>query len=337
MLQRQRRVMIAGGAGTGKTLIAREKALRAASDGMRTLLACFNRPLADHLREQCADVAALDVASFHQVCHSWIARAQRETGRDLLAEARRDHPRANEFDHVMPLALANAIDLLGPIYDAIVVDEGQDFGDDYWMPTEMLLNDLDQGLLYVFLDENQDIYRRSTNIPIAGEPMVLDQNCRNTGAVHRVAYRHYRGTAVTASPIDGVEVASIAANGVEPQARSIGALLTRLLVDERIPAHQIAVLICDGAVKGAHERALQALPLPKPVRLGRLEDYGPNVVTVDTVARFKGLERDVVILWGFDRADLERDRETLYVGMSRSKSALYLCGTREMCARLADG
>ncbi len=332
MLQRQRRAMIAGGAGTGKTLIALDKALRTAGEGMRTLLVCFNRPLADHLREQCTSVPNLDVASFHQVCSAWIARAKRDIGRDLLAEARRDYPRANEFDHLMPLALANAIDLLGPDYDAVVVDEAQDFGDDFWLPTEMLLKDLENGLLYVFLDENQDIYRRSAGIPIPGEPMVLDQNCRNTGAVHRMAYRHYRGTAVTASPIEGVEVTALFANGTDSQAKSIGALLTRLIVDERLSAHDIGVLICDGVMKELHERALQALPLPKPVKFGRLEDYGPNVVTVDTVARFKGLEREVVILWGLDNADLERDRETLYVGMSRAKSALYICGSRDACS-----
>jgi hypothetical protein len=336
MLQRQRRAMIAGGAGTGKTLIALEKAVRAAGEGMRTLLLCYNRPLADHLRDQCANIADLKVASFHQVCSAWIERAKKETGRDLLAEARRDHPRGNEFDHLMPLALANAIDLLGPAYDAVVVDEAQDFDDDFWLPTEMLLKDLENGLLYVFLDENQDIYRRSASIPIAGEPMVLDQNCRNTGAVHRIAYRHYRGTAVTASPIEGVEVTALCATGAESQAKSIRSLLTRLLVDERIPAHDIGVLICDGAAKAEHERALQALPLPKPVKFGRLEDYGTNIVTVDTVARFKGLERDVVILWGFDSADLERDRETLYVGMSRTKAALYICGSREACSRLVN-
>jgi hypothetical protein len=336
VLQRQRRVMIAGGAGTGKTLIAREKAVRSANEGMRTLLVCFNRPLADHLREQCAKVPRLDVASFHQVCHAWIGRAKKEIGRDLLEEARRDHPRANEFDHLMPFALANAVDLLGPMYDAIVIDEGQDFLDDFWLPIEMLLNDLDQGLLYVFLDENQDIYRRSANIPIMGEPMVLDQNCRNTKAIHRAAYRHYRGIAVTASSIEGVEVKLVAANGIESQAKSIGALLTRLIVEERVPAHEIAVLICDSAARGKYERALQALPLPRPARLGRLEDYGPNVVIIDTVARFKGLERDIVVLCGFDGADPERDRETLYVGMSRAKAALYLCGTRESCSRLAD-
>ena len=37
--------MIAGGAGTGKTLIAREKAVRLANEGMQTLLVCFNRGL----------------------------------------------------------------------------------------------------------------------------------------------------------------------------------------------------------------------------------------------------------------------------------------------------
>jgi len=121
---------------------------------------------------------------------------------------------------------------------------------------------------------------------------------------------------------------------MEAQARLIGALLTRLLVDERIPAHDLGLLICNGVAKDAHERALQMLSLPKPARFGRLEDYSNGVVTVDTVARFKGQEREVIVLWGFDDAELSRDRETLYVGISRAKAALYLCGTREACAKL---
>ena len=35
--------------GTGKTVLALEKARRLAGAGVRTLLTCFNRPLADHL------------------------------------------------------------------------------------------------------------------------------------------------------------------------------------------------------------------------------------------------------------------------------------------------
>src|SRR5215204_6054771 len=110
------------------------------------------------------------------VCQKWHDRAKAEVGRDVMAEVKRDYPRADRFDHLMPLALANAVDALGPAYDAIVVDEAQDFGDEFWMPIEMLLTSLEQGMLYVFLDENQDIYRRSASIPITGEPMVLDRN-----------------------------------------------------------------------------------------------------------------------------------------------------------------
>lgn len=334
ILQRQRRVIIAGGAGTGKTLIAREKALRTASEGLKTLLVCFNRPLADFLREQCNGIDNLDVASFHQVCSAWSSRAEKETGRDFLAEARREHPRANEFDHIMPIALANAIDSLGPKYDAIIIDEAQDFGDEFWLPIEMLLNDLDQGLLYVFLDENQDIYRRSGNIPINSEPMVLDQNCRNTGAVHRVAYKHYRGIDVKPSPIEGVEVVSLPASSRNSQAKSIALLITKLVMEEQIPPHDIAILLCDKKAKAGYEEALRALPIPKHARFKKLEDFGPNVVTIDSVARFKGLERDVVVLWAFDDLSEKHDRETFYVGMSRAKSSLYLCGDRARCQHL---
>ncbi|MDX1053908.1 AAA family ATPase [Sinorhizobium medicae] len=334
MLRRQRRVMIAGGAGTGKTLIAREKAVRLASEGMCTLLLCYNRGLADHLREQCAGIEGLDVATFHQVCHRWIDQVKAKYGRDLLCEARTDLPRGHEFDHHMPLALAVAVDVLGPIYDAIVVDEAQDFGDEYWLPIELLLTRPDEAMLYVFLDENQDIYRRSSNIPVPGEPMVLDRNCRNTDAIHAAAYSHYRGPVVEPPEIVGVNVERLLASDMEKQARSIGSLVTKLVVEEDVAPHEIAILLCDANDRSARERALQRLPIPAVVKLGRVEDFGPDCITVDTVARFKGLERAVVILWAFEGCDVDRDRETLYVGMSRAKSVLFVCGTREACDRI---
>ncbi|MDM9621096.1 NERD domain-containing protein [Rhizobium sp. S96] len=334
MLRRQRRVMIAGGAGTGKTLIAREKAARLASEGMRTLLLCYNRGLADHLREQCAGIEGLDVATFHQVCHRWIDKVKARSGRDLLSEARVGLPRGHQFDQHMPLALALAVDVLGPIYDAIIVDEGQDFGDEYWLPIEMLLTRPDEAMLYVFLDENQDIYRRSSNIPVPGEPMVLDRNCRNTDAIHAVAYNHYRGTAVEPPEIVGVNVERLLASDMEKQARCIGSLVTKLVVEEGVAPHEIAILLCETSDRSARERALQRMPMPAVVKLGRVEDFGPGCITVDSVARFKGLERAVVILWAFEDCDVDRDRETLYVGMSRPKSVLFVCGTREACDRI---
>ncbi|MDW4549925.1 ATP-binding domain-containing protein [Defluviimonas sp. D31] len=331
-LQRQRRVMIAGGAGTAKTLIAKEKAIRLAGEGMRALLLCYNRGLADHLREQCAEIEGLDVASFHQVCDLWNRRVLAKTGTDLLAEARRDYPGADLYNELMPIALSNAVDRNGGIYDAIIVDEAQDFADDFWLPVEMLLTDPEAALLYVFLDENQDIYRRSASIPVPGEPLVLDRNCRNTAAIHDAAYRYYRGGSVQQPEIAGSPVEILTAPTLELQARQICQLVTRLTQTERIAAHDIAVLLCSASNRETCEKFLRQCNMPKSIRLGRIEDYGPNSLTVDIVARFKGLERAVTIVWEFGDCDPERDRETLYVGLSRAKSLLYACGTKEACA-----
>ena len=65
VLAANRRVAVSGPAGSGKTLLAAEKARRLAGLGLRTLLTCFNRALADHLRTGLKD--DLDHSTMHAV------------------------------------------------------------------------------------------------------------------------------------------------------------------------------------------------------------------------------------------------------------------------------
>ncbi|MDF2605144.1 AAA family ATPase [Sphingomonas sp.] len=336
LLSRHRHVVISGGAGTGKTLIAREKAERLAAEGMRTLLVCYNRPLADHIREQTAGIELLDVASFHQLCDRWVRRAQTKLGRDLVAEARRDYQRGDHYDQHLPIALALAVDALGPRYDAIIVDEAQDFAPEFWMPIEMLLADAEQSPFYILIDENQNVYKRAADLPLKTPPVTLDRNCRNTGRIHEAAYRFYSGDAVEAPAIEGAEVDTVIAGDLHKQARAIAELVTRLVTQEAVRPHDIAVLLCDSAIKAQAEAALAQHAIPRTARWARLEDYAAGVVTVDTVARFKGLERPVVVLWASEGCTPANRHETFYVGLSRAKSVLYLCGTAEDCARILE-
>ncbi len=63
-----------------------------------------------------------------------------------------------------------------------------------------------------------------------------------------------------------------------------------------------------------------------------METYGgPNAVTVDTAHRFKGLEAAIVFLWGLDGFDPQSHKQTMYVGLSRAKSRLFLVGTDTTC------
>lgn len=327
----RRRAAIAGGAGTGKTLIAVEKAKRLAAQGFKTLLTCYNRPLADHLHRACGIPERLDVMTFHQLCNSWVEQAKSSSGRNLLAEAAAAYPNRNVFDVHMPFALANAIDLLPHRYDAIVVDEGQDFREEYWMPLEMILRNPDQDPLYIFYDQNQNIYNRASTFPIKDEPFVLTVNCRNTRVIHDAAYRYFKGEVTDPPEIPGAPITSIDAASPSAQADRIHALVTRLIAKEKLSPSDIAILILDTRDKDERYGLLQARALPKPA-VWRIETHGdPNGVLLETTNRFKGLEAAAVILWGLDSVDAAQYRELLYVATSRAKSLLYVCGTDRAC------
>ena len=122
---------VSGGAGTGKTVLAVEKAIRLAREGFRTLLTCYNKQLADHLASVCRAIENLEVMSFHQLCRRRVDLANRVSGRDLFREAQRTYPNASEWDVQWPNALAFTVEIQEPPYDAVVCDEGQDFQEDY--------------------------------------------------------------------------------------------------------------------------------------------------------------------------------------------------------------
>jgi hypothetical protein len=336
-LQSHRRVAVSGGAGTGKTVLAVEKARRLASEGFRTLLTCYNRQLADHLANLCAGIANLEVMSFHQLCYRQVDRARRVSGRDLVAEAKATYPGKDLFDVQLPNALAYSLEVLPDRFDAIVCDDGQDFREEFWMPLELLLSDYERGPLYVFYDDNQNIYSRAATFPIREPPFTLTTNCRNTAPIHRAAYAHYRGIPVQPPEIDGDDVQFDEAAARDAQLTKITARVVDLIARQRVSAGDIVVLIADALHKSDYYTLLKRQPLPKPAAWLDEGARGRDTVLIDTVQRFKGLEAPIVILWGLDAINLTRSQELLYVGMSRAKSLLVVVGTPATCAAIRAG
>ena len=108
------------------------------------------------------------------------------------------------------------------------------------------------------------------------------------------------------------------------------AAIVGLIDGDALSPSQIVVLIC-GEPKATFYDALQGRPLPRGsawVVEGAAADAG---VRLDTVRRFKGLEADVVFLWGLDALPSRDQDEILYVGISRAKSRLVVVGTSESC------
>jgi hypothetical protein len=334
LISRQRRVAISGGAGTGKTVLALEKATRLADEGFNTLLTCYNAPLSEHLHNIADSEENLTVIGFHKLCKQMVDRASKESGRNLIEEAKGSYPGMDLWDHHYPIALAYALEILDDRYDAVVVDEGQDFGEEFWFPIEILLTDSNNSPLYIFYDENQNVYTRASTFPTDVAPITLTVNCRNTRQIHKAAYHFYSGAHIDAPSIDGEKIQTLEVTSTDKQAKKIYELITRLITVEKIPASSITILIADRIRRNDYQDALDGFKLPSGSYWGGVDDHSDSNVKVETVARFKGLESDILILWGLDELPESEKRETLYVGMSRAKSLLYICGSKVTCEQV---
>jgi hypothetical protein len=330
-LRSHRRVAVRGGAGTGKTVLALEKARRLAAEGFQTLLTCYNRQLADHLSDLCTGTANLNVMSFHQLCHRQVEKANRMSSRDLVAEAKITYPGKDLFEVQMPNALGYSLEILPDRFDAIVCDEGQDFREEFWVPLELLLSDYLNSPFYVFYDDNQNLYARAGTFPISGEPFSLTSNCRNTEPIHQAAYRHYKGVPVSPPDIHGNEVQFVESPSLDAQASKINALIVDLVAKHGVAPVDITVLVADALHKAEYYTALRRLSLPKPASWIEEGARGKNTILIDTIQRFKGLESSIVIIWGLDSIDLSKAQELIYVGMSRAKSLLVVVGNTKSC------
>lgn len=169
-----RRVRVSGCAGSGKTLVAAEKAVRLASAGLSVLFLCHNPLLAGHLAGLVGHSSArvLDFAS-------WLSSLRSAEWQDgLCTWTHFSEPTADEL-HSARCALRKA----STRYDAIVVDEGQDFRSEWWAVIEEALLPGPAGQMYIFHDNNQSLLPHRGEYPIAEPHLDLSRNCRNAGRV----------------------------------------------------------------------------------------------------------------------------------------------------------
>ncbi len=331
LLGRQRRAKIAGCAGSGKTMLAIEKARRLTEQGLSVLLTCFNANLANWMRYNFSPREIYGWPSDSTDYHLVVLHFH-ELARRLCTRANIPFPEPSEWDsqaaatrfyrEEAPDLMLEALDRVPDRFDAVIVDEAQDFADEWWVTLLALLADPDQGILYAFYDNNQLLYQQDVSIPIEGEPYVLSENIRNTQQIFQAFSPYYRGSEppVCLGP-DGPKVEQISLRDTDlPTA--LRRTFEYLFEEEQIALSDVVVLT----------------PVRKESRLNTLERVGkwrlswdrsgsqPDRVQVSTIHAFKGLEKPVVILTELDRAYPGNVKQLLYVGLSRARSHLILLG-----------
>jgi len=334
MLAVQRRALILGVAGSGKTLIAAEKARRLAAQGFDVLFTCFNRPLSEFLAATVGRNERVTVSTFHRLAE----RLGQEAG---LIGPEPEHDTAY-FDR-LPDVLDRALQVLTDVrYDAIVVDEGQDIDAEWWLPLLDLLRDRERGIVYVFGDANQDLYHArepdelGVVMPESIEPIYLTENRRSTRAIHDFALRFAApmtdGVPVSALGPDGrpVEVFTYPEGDADACRRVLATALRRVVDTGRVAATDVVVLT-PRSPRSSWLMAADGSPVEAwPYRL--MPEYGPEgsvlppptkggEVRVATIHRYKGLESPVVVLCEIDGRVAEADlAPLLYVGATRARA-----------------
>ena len=284
----RRRAVVSGGAGTGKTVLAVEKAKALAHSGLSVLLLCYNRPLADSIAIGLKDEPMIQAQNYHQLCDQRIRQAQQK-GHDILRDAVDAYPGTGDqhrFDVLMPYALALSADVLDERFDAVVVDEAQDFSDEYWLGVEMLLRDQEHGHLYIFIDENQALYPRKSKLPVEEQPFYLTSNCRNTAPIHETGYSFYQGSPIDPPEIIGQDVIWTGLDQAAAQADAVARRVHQWVKVERLKPEDVAVLVAKRP-KGLPYELLQERKEAAGAEWA-FELHGKaKCVLVDTVARFK--------------------------------------------------
>ena len=311
------RVEVRGGAGSGKTVLALAQAReltrgRQGRPAQRVALLCYSIGLAEFLKRQ--------VETWPRNHRPAFVGTYEELGA-LWGIAPGDPDDSDFWEHRLPQQMAESAATLpsGKRFDSFIVDEAQDFADNWWTPLLRAMKDEDDGGLFVYSDENQRIFARFGQPPVPLVPLVLDHNLRNTRQILE-AFGPLAPTRMTSRGGDGVSVDFVACK-TEDALESADEAVDILLDAGWFPGN-IALMTT------GHRHEVQVREIERLGKRGYWRTFWDDdeEVFYGHVLGCKGLERPAVVLCLNEKAGRDRSREKLYVGMSRATDQLIVVG-----------
>lgn len=331
------RALCMGPAGSGKTLVAMEAAKRLTESGKQVLFLCFNNNLGRFLSKEVAwSGSAVAVSTVYRLLTDIIKKGG--LGQELAA-VRSTNSDERLFDEAYPRLFESAACVLLeenelPQYDALIVDEAQD------ILSAPIMNCLDlllrkgfsKGQWLIFLDDGMQskIYDRMDQKVLAHlrklQPAtfliahnyrnpkdIVSEMCAITGVPipackreinSKVDYRVYRDEA--------------------EQSKKLRAILVDLL-RAQVPASGITILSAKNLAESIFHK--QAPDVGKQVFiLDDKQKVPEDSITAGTIAGFKGLENEFIVLTDISSEMLKSDwgASIIYVGMTRARTKLFV-------------
>jgi hypothetical protein len=309
------RVLVRGGAGSGKTLIAAEAARREAASCRRVLFLCFTQPLRKWLAAR-LESAGVEVKTVSGLAKAAVDAVHGRTAPDVITDS--------EF---WESTLYAACDLIQPRWDTVIVDEAQDLQESAWMLVSQLAP---RGRrLWAFTDPAQSFWAdRHPPTELFETRLPLRSGLRCPRGIQELANRY-----VGAGSDDTVLRAALADDTlgvvVCPSATSvpekIGAEVDRLLA-KGMREGDIAIVSLRGqtardAIFTRDRVAGHALARADAAEMA-------DRLVADSFLRWKGLERPAVIVTDLPDRDLPQRNVRMHVALTRALIAARVIAPR---------
>lgn len=302
-LEDQNTAVINGMAGTGKTVIAIEKARRHSEKGDDVLFLCYNVYLKEHLQKiypyENVHYYTIDGLAC-KLCNTVVPDYP------LLRDKLYEYYENGDFP-----------------YKHLIIDEGQDFGQDRIDDEEIIslmrdnVIDRKEGSFYLFYDKNQMVQAKKLPdyIDNADCKLTLYKNCRNTFNIATTSLR-FLGSEKNPKLFDGAIKGDLTqmttATSISETVRQVNAILDECKEKQY---KDIVLLTCKTEDSSCLSQECN----------GGVYTYNKMKIPFTTCRKFKGLEADAVIITDLDKSTLENDDlRIMYVGTSRARFKLYL-------------
>lgn len=304
----QPRILVEGIAGSGKTLLAIQRVRQSVEQGRPTLFLCYNKNLANAVRHN-FDHPLCTVIHYHELLFTLC----REAGVEFSVPSQN----AGQFweEESANLACQALERLPNRRWTSLVVDEGQDFREAWWVVVLSLLQNEDQDPIAIFYDPQQNLYNSELVPPLPLVPFILNVNCRNTQAIFTLqrpfapAQSRLALHAPAGSPIELLLA--------ENDSQALEQLRATLAQWKQLERSQIAVLSPYSWDRSIAKQLSSSFTTD-------LQEWRQNKAPLfSTVKGFKGLEADAVMLIDLPGRDSKAlSTPEVYVALSRPRHLL---------------
>jgi len=346
--------LIFGVAGSGKTvlLIARARILAKRHPNWRILILCYNKRLKMllfHLLNPQDYDADITINNYHAWARDYILSADNEFSK-LYLEAEEKARHENQFDEFfnkfVPRILTDMLTALGDekiTYDAILIDEAQDFEEDWFKSIMQVLNSGSNSLL-ITCDGLQGIYARkrftwsSVGIQARGRVRRFQKSYRTPIEIGFIAQETLpQAIKELIGKFDEFLATKefIGTHGIlefilsrtrEEEYRKLADKINNLLKSPQ----EILVLFKYNMAKRNYEHLFFDFLRRLHINWKDLMEYDYKTpgLLIGTLHGTKGLEADTIIIPEVNTYRSDQDRQLLYVGMTRTKKKLILSANK---------